>query len=510
MPSNPPSTPPSSPPSSGPSSAARSRVPDRAARVHFRRAVSLMVMTLLVPGSAQLVAGNRRVGRIAVRTWFALLGTAALVLLLSALWHSFAFWAVSNTMLLGLLRLVLMVLAVGWALLFVDAWRLGQPLTLMQNHRLAVVGVNGVLCFSVAGTLLFGAHLVGVQRDFLVTMFGDGKVTTATDGRYNVLLLGGDSGAGRWGLRPDSLTVASIDADTGRTVLVGLPRNMASFPFKEGSPMAAQFPEGFDCEGCYLNGVSTWAQDHPDLFKGSEEPGIDATISAVEGITGLDVNYWAMVNLQGFKDLVDATGGVTLNVRSRIPVGLPHESYFHYIEPGVKKLDGQDTLWFARARYGSDDYSRMARQKCVMSAMIQQISPEQALRNFEDIAKAGTDMVSTNLPTSEVDRFLALALKARSEKMSSVSLVPPLINTAEPDIELVHATVVEALERSEGRTPSPRPEPEGEPETVEAAPPAAEPAAPAPAAPAPVTGGSVGSLSTGYAANQAEDLGAAC
>ncbi|WP_181312313.1 LCP family protein [Nocardioides campestrisoli] len=493
-------------------------VPDRAARVRFRRAISLMVMTLLVPGSAQMVAGNRRLGRLAMRTWLAVLVLAVGALVLSVVWHAFAFWAVSNPLLLGLLRLVLMALAVGWALLFVDAWRLGQPLTLLQNHRLAVVGVNGLLSFSVAGTLLFGAHLVGVQRDFIVTMFGDGEATSANDGRYNVLLLGGDAGAGRWGMRPDSLNVASIDAKTGRTVLVGLPRNMANFPFKEGTPMAEAFPEGFDCEGCYLNGVSTWAQDNPELFpdldKG-EDPGIAATVSAVEGITGLDVNYWAMVNLQGFKSLVDATGGVTLNVRDRIPVGLPHESYFHYIEPGVKKLDGEDTLWFARARHGSDDYSRMARQKCVMGAMLQQISPEQALVNFEKIAKAGTDMVSTNVPTSEVDRFLALALKARSEKISSVSLVPPLINTGAPDIDLVRRTVADAIAKAEGRDPEPAPTPEEKPEAALAAGPEqpeqeTAPAPAAPPAPAPVTGGSVGSLSTGYAANQAEDLGSAC
>ena len=60
-----------------------------------------------------------------------------------------------------------------------------------------MVGVNGVLCFSVAGTLLFGAHLVGVQRDFILTMFGRDQVGSAHHGRFNVLLLGGDSGAGR-------------------------------------------------------------------------------------------------------------------------------------------------------------------------------------------------------------------------------------------------------------------------------------------------------------------------
>ena len=95
--------------------------------------------------------------------------------------------------------MVLTLLAIGWALLLIDAWRLGQPLTLHQRHRLGLVGVNGLLCFSVAGTLLFGAHMVGVQRDFMVTMFGDGETVSAHEGRYNVLLMGGDSGAGRWG-----------------------------------------------------------------------------------------------------------------------------------------------------------------------------------------------------------------------------------------------------------------------------------------------------------------------
>ena len=227
-----------------------------------------------------------------------------------------------------------MALAVGWAALFFDAWRIGQPLTLRMGHRRAAVGINGILCFSVAAVLLFGAHLVGVQRDFIQTMFGSGDASGAHDGRYNVLLLGGDSGVDRWGLRPDSITVASIDAETGRTVLVSLPRNMQNFPFAKGSVMHEQFPQGFDCEHCMLNGVNTWAMDNKELFGKAKNPGIDATISAVEGITGLKINYWAMVNLKGFRDLVDAVGGVTLNVRQRIPIGGLGSDVYDYIEPG--------------------------------------------------------------------------------------------------------------------------------------------------------------------------------
>ncbi len=464
--------------------------PERAARIRFRRAITLMVMTLVVPGSAQLVAGNARIGRLALRTWTGLWVLGLGSVLAALVWHGFAFWLAADTFWLGVIRFALMLLAVGWAALFMDAWRIGQPLSLRQNHRLVIVGLNGFLSLSVAGALLFGAHLVTVQRDFIITMFGSGTASSAEDGRYNVLLLGGDSGAGRWGLRPDSMTIASIDAETGRTVLFGLPRNMENFPFRKGSVMAEQFPDGFDCDGCYLNGVSTWAGDHTDLFPHEKNAGVDATLMAVEGVTGLKINYWAMVNLQGFKDLVDAVGGVTLNVRDAIPVGGLGSDVTGYIEPGVQKLNGHDTLWFARAREGSDDYSRMARQKCVMSAMLSQIDPKTMVTNFQGIAKATTGMVQTNLPASELGTFMQLALKARSQKIATVSFVPPMINTAQPDIALIKRTVRDSIAKAEGTAPAPAKHHKKK---------AAE-----------VTGGSLGTRDSGYVANQSDDLGSAC
>ncbi len=82
-----------------------------------------------------------------------------------------------------------------------------------------------------------------------------------------------------------------------------------------------------------------------------------------------------MVNLQGFRSMVQAVGGLKLNVRDRIPIGGVGGPVTGYIEPGVQRLNGFETLWFARSRESADDYSRMARQKCVMNAMLQQLSP---------------------------------------------------------------------------------------------------------------------------------------
>ena len=177
-------------------------------------------------------------------------------------------------------------------------------------------------------------------------------------------------------------------------------------------------------------------------------------------------------------------------MRDRIPVGGLGSDVTGYIEPGTRTLDGFETLWYARAREGSDDYSRMARQKCVMNAMLQQVSPKKAISNFEAIAKASAEMISTNLPASELDRFMSLALKARGQKVSTLSLVPPMINPADPDIPMIKDKVAAAIDQAEGDAPPAKAKKNKDPATV--------------------TGGSIGSRDEGYAANDAEDLGTAC
>ena len=266
-----------------------------------------------------------------------------------------------------------------------------------------------------------------------------------------------------------------------------------------------EWSDGWNCgSDCLLNAVSTWAVDHKDKFDDPDQAGMDATVMAVEGITGLEITHWALINMKGMRKLVDAVGGVELNVRDRIPVGLPYEAKFHYIEPGVRKLDGKDTLWFARARHGSDDYSRMARQKCVMSAMLAQISPQKAVMNVGAIADAGSSMLSSSIPSGQFDTFVSLAMKARSQKISSVSLVPPLVKTFNPDMDVVHAEVAKAIDRAEN--PRERSTKAKKSKT------AADGSGASPAAPTTdsVTGGSVGSLKDGYAANQSDDVAAAC
>jgi len=412
----------------------------------------LLAMTLVLPGSAQLVAGSTRMGRAALRTWFSLWGAGLMFAATVWMWPELLSTLAFSPLALGLLRVLMTVLAVGWAVLFVDAWRLGDPLTLQQRQRLAVFSLNGGLCVVVSGALLFGAHLVGVQRSFVVEVFGSSLVSEADNGRFNVLLLGGDAGETRWGMRPDSISVASIDARTGRTVLVGLPRNLEKVPFPEGTPMHEAYPDGFDCGGgeCLLNAVYTWAMEHEDEFDTEiGNVGVHATTQAVEATTGLDISYHAMVDLRGFEGLVDAVGGVDITVPQRLPIGGGGGPITGWIEPGRQHMNGYKALWFARSRATTDDYSRMARQKCVMSAMLAQLSPSTVVTRFQAIADAGKQVVTTDVPASELDTFVELARRAKRLPISTVSLVPPQVETYDPDFDAIRELVEDAIDKAE-------------------------------------------------------------
>ncbi len=449
-------------PDSRPSPALVERAGDR---VKLRRGLTFLGMTMILPGSAQLAAGNKRIGRFALRAWAVIWGLIALSVLLAVVWRKLAIIIFTADPVLRVVQVLLIVIGIGWALLLIDAWRLSRPPELARRHRLGFAIAHLVLIAAVCGALFASASIVASQRTLIAAVFGGGGETQAQAGRINVLLLGGDAGKSRVGLRPDSLTVASIDAETGRTVLFSLPRNLEDVPFPQGSPMRQEFPKGFGCpdHSCMLNAVYTYASDHPNLYPGVKDPGVQATKEAVEGATGLKINYYAMVDLKGFEALIDAVGGITLDVRKRVPIGGGTSRIFGWIEKGDDQhLDGYHALWFARSREGASDYERMARQKCVMNAMLNQLEPMTVLTKFNQIAKAGEEIVASDVPTSEIDKLIDLALKAKARPVASVSFVPPLVHSGNPDFGVIRTTVQNRIAVAENadlpkeqRTPPP-------------------------------------------------------
>lgn len=419
-------------------------------RVRTRRALGLVTMSAVVPGSAQFVAGNRALGRVAMRTWATLWVVALLTLLGLVLFRGPTLALLLNGPVTAALRIMAWLVFAGWALLLLDAWRLARPIRLVRRTRLVLTAscLVLVLLAGVSTTVAAGAFTAANNVSSVLRGGGD---SSEKAGRYNVLLLGVDAAESRDGIRPDSINVASVDADTGRTVVFGLPRNLQGAPFPAGSPLHALYPDGFRCEddACMLNGVYTLGSEHEDLYQG-REAGIEATREVVSETLGLDINYYAMVDMGGFTSLIDAMGGISLNVGRDVPIGGGGSAVSGYIEAGEDvHLDGYHALWFARSRHGSSDYERMNRQKCVMSAMTKQLDPSVVATRFVELSEAGKDIIVTDVGAGHVGELAELALRAKSLELTSVDFTPPLIETAHPDLAVIRSTVSDAVTATE-------------------------------------------------------------
>jgi LCP family protein required for cell wall assembly len=427
------------------------RTPDlRSPRFMSRRGWWLVVLNLLIPGSAQVLAGNRRLGRfgLAATLVFWLLLAVGVVLALAA--RGVVLAIVTFTPALVALAALAVFYVVLWVVLTLDTLRLVRFVRLAPRARGFVAGV-GVL--SLVATLAGGGFVVAnsVAAIGLLGIFAPGASEPPIDGRYNILLLGGDAGPDRLGLRPDSISVVSIEAATGAAVIFGIPRNMEDVPFAADSPLWGPFPDGYDCgTECLVSYLYTYGEEHPDLYPDAaaegSRPGVEAMRDAAEGILGLEIPYYVLIDMQGFAQLIDALGGVEIDVTERVGLAINGVEATQFIEPGLQRMDGQTALWYARSRYNTTDYDRMERQRQVQEAILRQMDPANVLLKFQGIAQAGSQVVSTDIPQSMLGYFVELADKTKDLPLTKIDFVPPLIEEeAEPDFAFIRATVDAAL-----------------------------------------------------------------
>lgn len=427
-----------------------------------KRTGLLLAATLLVPGSAQIVAGNRRIGRMGLMVTVVCWGLALLAVLSIVFWRTPLIFVLTNGLTAPAISLVLAGLAVGWGLLFIDALRLAKPGLLSAKARVIAIIATVVAIVVTSGGLGYTAHLVNVTRSAVGDIFGGGLPFRPVDGRYNLLLMGADAGEDRVGLRPDSMTVISIDAKSGQTVTISLPRNLQNAPFPEDSPMHDVYPEGYNCgDECLLNAIYTdVTENHSEVYGDAADPGAEAMMDAASGVLDIEVQGYAMIDMAGFEQLVDALGGITIDVGGEVPIGGgTNESTGEpnpidgYIEPGVQHLDGFHALWYARSREGASDYDRQARQRCVQTAMLKQMNPVNVVAKFEDLAAAGTQVVVTDIPQSSIGSFMDLALEAKNHELVGYAAGPPYYDASfptYPDYNQLHADVRDLLADADG------------------------------------------------------------
>jgi LCP family protein required for cell wall assembly len=426
--------------------------------IRTKRAFVLLAMTLVLPGSAQIVAGDRRLGRRSLRTTFAAWALLVLGLVLAVTDRTLVVGIVTHRWWSLVLIVVLLGIALGWALLFVNTLRLIRLPLLERRVRPLVAGTLALLMLLTSGSLLYGAYVLSVGRSTVGSIFQSGPAFDPVDGRYNFLLMGGDAGEDRTGRRPDSISVISVDAESGSTVTFSIPRNFQNAQFSADSPLWDIYPDGYNCgDPCIINSLYTEvAQNYTDLYPDADDPGAEAMMDAASGVLGIDVQAYLLVDMGGFEQLVDAMGGIRIDAGGWVPITageipgtdpIRHYPPDGWIEPGVQTLDGYHALWYARSREFVTDYDRIARQQCVQQAMIAQLDPATVLTRFQSIAAAGTQIVETDIPQDQLASFVDLGLKAQGQETRRLTIGPPDFGTpAEnfvtyPDFDAIHSRV---------------------------------------------------------------------
>ncbi len=256
---------------------------------------------------------------------------------------------------------------------------------------------------------------------------------------HTVLLLGGDGGPGRFGLRTDTMMLFSLHEPSGRAALISIPRDLEGLLFPPGSALEARYPYGFDD---IANAVYPVVSSRRSLRDAYDVPGVrPGVVGIVHGIGySLDVTIedYALVDMQGFLELIDALGGVTVDVPKQVPMpgnvpGAPTQ-YPDTIGPGVIEMDGTTALGYVRSRKGDNDFRRTERQRELLAALATQVSVDDVVFAFGEVASAVGATLRTSMTPDELAEVLNV-IGGETAIVESVGLVPPLVSVTRPDFD---------------------------------------------------------------------------
>ncbi len=225
--------------------------------------------------------------------------------------------------------------------------------------------------------------------------------------RLNMLLIGSDKRPQERTWNTDTLIVLSIDPVSRKVALFSLPRDIVGVPLPPG-PARNALGATWNNK---INSLFTYARGHKDLFPGGGYQALKDTLGYLYGIR---IPYFVEVDFNGFKTVVDALGGVTINVQKPVI-----DDYYPgdngllrvYIPTGVQHMTGAEALIYARSRHGSADYDRGARQQRVLLSLRQQADLSTIARPevLSALVKAVGKAVKTDFPIGRLGAALELA-----------------------------------------------------------------------------------------------------
>jgi LCP family protein required for cell wall assembly len=184
----------------------------------------------------------------------------------------------------------------------------------------------------------------------------------------------------------------------------------------------------------YGQKINSWFVNNrhrSDLWPGNDRTrGYNALKAIIGNLYNLKINYFVEVNFDGFKKVIDAMGGVTINVQ--VPVvddtfpGTTGRTQRLYIPSGIQHMDGDQALRYARSRHTSTDFDRGARQQRVLLSLREQADPQALIPRIPELVAALKKAVRTDVPLDQIPQLLGLASQIDTANIRSYVFSPPL------------------------------------------------------------------------------------
>ena len=430
-------------------------LPDEPETPHtFSNALGWTILGTLLPGVGLVRGGSRASGIAALVIFLASLGGLGYL----AYEGHLAARLITNPIALIIGATLCGVLAILMTGLVVATYVALRPRTITVLQRIVGAIVVGVLCFVVSAPFAVVATAGYAQAKLVTLLFrttesqtrptitpGPASDLWANTPRINVLLVGGDAGG-----TTDTVIVASIDTKTGSTVLVTVPRDLARLPFPTSSPLRTYFPNGY-WDGSSGESPASWVNrlwtDLPKKVPGNalgttSNLSADALKQGIGEALGLRVDYYLYASVADLYTLVDALGGVTVNLATRVPTDATATSW---IEPGAgHHLDAYQAVWYGWSSAGTDA-ERQTRRGCVVDA-ITRANPAMVLARFDGIAQAGT-AATTDIPSSMLPMLVELSTRMKRTHVTSLQFANGADGfvSASPNFPMMRQRVASAI-----------------------------------------------------------------
>ena len=218
--------------------------------------------------------------------------------------------------------------------------------------------------------------------------------------RLTVLFIGTDSTPARvnngYGPLTDSMIVVSIDPTHTHLSMVALPRDTVDIPLGNGS---------------------TWRLKANAIYNSY---GADGLERALEATYGVPIDYWVKIDMPDFPRLVDALGGVWVDV----PYAIHDSQAGLNIGAGAQRINGATALAYARARHQDSDYARQGRQMELLAAVAHRISLLDERLSIDTLLTLLTTM-KTNAPLDDLPTMFKVVAYGADADLTATVLTPP-------------------------------------------------------------------------------------